>query len=61
MWILCNNYGKKLAIAIRSEHFPQMCLLGLFGVLCATMRIDSVKKGSKTTHFVSYRVTATEK
>ncbi len=45
-----------IAIAIRSTHFPQMCLLGPFGVLCATMRIDSVKKGSKTTHFVSYRM-----
>ncbi len=49
-----------VAIAIRSTHFPQISLLGPFGVLCATMRIDSVKKGSKTTHFVSYRMVATE-
>ncbi len=48
------------AKAIRSIHFLQMCLLGPFGVLCATMKIDSVKNCSETTHFVSNRMVATE-
>ncbi len=49
-----------LVIAIRSANLSQMCVVGPFGLLLATMRVDSVKMVYKTTRVVSYRVFAIE-